>query len=605
MAREQRRLAAIVAADVVGYSRMMGRDEAGTLALLREHRKQRLEPSLARHGGRLVKLAGDGAIVEFGSAVEALSAAIEFQQSMRDANAGQPEDSAIVFRVGLHLGDLIVDGDDLYGDGVNVAARLEAEAEPGSIVISGDLHNAVAGRLKASFRDLGDLTLKHIERPVRAFQALWNSPDWQVETVAADPSSVPAARDVPVSAVPLALPDKPSIAVLPFQNISGDAEQEYFADGVVEEIITALSRFRSLFVIARNSTFTYKGKAVDIRTVSQELGVQYVLEGSVRKAGNRVRITAQLIRADTGAHIWAERYDGDLTDVFDLQDRVAADVVGAIAPRLEQAEIDRAKRKPTENLGAYDCYLRGMASYYLLTAESVDEALRLFYRAIELDPGFALAHGMAALCYQARRARAWSKDLPGEALEVSRLARRALQLDADDAQVLSVSAYALAFVVHDLEIAAKVAARALTLNQNLALAWMASGWVNVWSGTPDVAIDHFARAIRLSPRDSMLHLMHIGMAHAHYMSRRYDDAASWVDKERQEGHGGLAPAMRIAAASAALAGHEEQARKFLARYLQVDPDRRESNLADALGPYARAEDIDHYKAGLRKAGLPQ
>jgi TolB-like protein/class 3 adenylate cyclase/Tfp pilus assembly protein PilF len=605
MAREQRRLAAIVAADVVGYSRLMGRDEAGTLARLLEHRKQRFEPALARHGGRMVKLTGDGALAEFSSAVEALSAAIEFQQAMREANASQPEDIAVVFRVGLHLGDLIVDGDDLYGDGVNVAARLEAQAEPGCIVISGDLHNAVAGRLNATFRDLGDLALKHIERPVRVFQALWDPSDWPVATAVADLSSLPVGRDVAMSNVPLALPDKPSIAVLPFQNMSGDAEQEYFADGVVEEIITALSRFSSLFVIARNSTFTYKGKAVDVRTVAQELGVRYVLEGSVRKAGSRVRITGQLIQADTGAHIWAERYDGDFTDIFELQDRVASDVVGAMAPRLEQAEIDRAKRKPTENLSAYDCYLRGMASYYQLTADGISEALQLFYRAIELDPGFALAHGMAAGCYYQRRARAWSNDIAREALEAARLARRALQLDADDAKMLSVTGYTLAFVVHDLELAAKVVARAVTLNQNLAMAWWASGWVNVWSGTPGVAIDHFARGMRLSPRDPMLHLMRLGMAHAHYMSRHYDEAASWVDKDTQERHGGFGPAMRIAAASAALAGHEDEARRLLARYLQLDLDRRESNLGDALGPYARAEDIEHYKAGLRKAGLPQ
>jgi TolB-like protein/class 3 adenylate cyclase/Tfp pilus assembly protein PilF len=604
VAREQRRLAAIVAADVVGYSRLMGRDEAGTLGRLREHRKQRFEPALARHGGRLVKLTGDGALAEFPSAVDALSAAIEFQQAMREANAGQPDDTAIVFRIGLHLGDLIVDGDDLYGDGVNIAARLEAEAEPGGIVVSGDLHNAVAGRLNVSFRDLGDLALKNIERPVRILHALWVPSDWPAATAIDSSSSVQTERHVATSEVPLALPDKPSIAVLPFQNMSGDVEQEYFADGIVEEIITALSRFRSLFVIARNSTFTYKGKPVDVRTVSQELGVRYVLEGSVRKAGNRVRITGQLIQADTGAHIWAERYDGDFTDIFELQDRVASDVVGAIAPRLEQAEIDRAKRKPTEHLGAYDCYLRGMASSYQLTADGVSEALQFFYRAIELDPGFALAHGMAAMCYQQRRARAWSSDPAREALEAARLARRALQLDADDAKMLSVAGYTLAFVVHDLEIASKVVARALTLNQNLALAWMASGWVNVWSGTPGVGIDHFARAMRLSPRDSMLHLMRIGMAHAHYMSGHYDEAASWVDKETQERHGGLGPAMRIAAASAALAGHQVEAGKLLARYLQVDPDRRESNLEDALGPYARAKDIELYKTGLRKAGLP-
>ncbi len=280
MAREQRRLAAIVAADVVGYSRLMGRDESGTLARLREHRKQRFEPTLARHGGRLVKLTGDGALVEFPSAVDALGAAIEFQQAMAEVNLGQPEDAAIVFRIGLHLGDLIVDGDDLYGDGVNVAARLETEAPAGGIVISYSVRDAVIGRLKATFDDVGSLALKNIERPVQAFCVKWNAADWQV----AAPSVAVAAPVLPATDAPLALPDKPSIAVLPFQNMSGDLEQEYFADGMVEDIISALSRFKSLFVIARNSSFTYKGKAVDIKQVGRELGVRYVLEGSVRRA---------------------------------------------------------------------------------------------------------------------------------------------------------------------------------------------------------------------------------------------------------------------------------------------------------------------------------
>ena len=355
--RVVRRLAAILAADVVGYSRLMGRDENGTLARLKAHRTERLEPVLARHGGRLVKLTGDGALVEFPSAVDALSAAIEFQQVMAEANEGQPAETAIIFRIGLHLGDLIVDGDDLYGDGVNVAARLEAEAPPGSIVISGDVHNAVAGRLKATFADLGELTLKNIERPVRAFRV-------QVDGI---PAVLSATAPSHATEAPLALPDKPSIAVLPFQNMSGDPEQEYFADGIVEDIISALSRFKSLFVIARNSTFAYKGKSLDIRQVGRELGVRYVLEGSVRKAGGRVRITGQLIDSATGAHLWADRFEGSLDDIFELQDQVTASVVGAIAPKLDEAEIERARRKPVENLDAYDLFLRGLAVGYVWT----------------------------------------------------------------------------------------------------------------------------------------------------------------------------------------------------------------------------------------------
>ena len=396
--RVVRRLAAILAADVVGYSRLMGRDENGTLVRLKAHRTERLEPVLARHGGRLVKLTGDGALVEFASAVNALSAAIEFQQSMAEANRGQPEDTAIVFRIGLHVGDVIVDGDDLYGDGVNVAARLEAEAPAGSIVISRTVHEAVAGRLSASFEDTGNLALKNIERPVHAFRVTWEPTDWQAGAKPTEALPVAETADPP-----LTLPDRPSIAVLPFQNMSGDPEQEYFADGMVEDIITALSRFKSLFVIARNSSFTYKGRAVDIRQVGRELGVRYVLEGSVRKAGNRLRITGQLIDSQNSAHLWADRFDGALEDFFELQDRITTSVVGVVASRLDQAELARVATRPVSNLDAYDVYLHGSARLREGTREAVDGALGLFYRAIEIDPAFSAPYGMALRCYSFRR----------------------------------------------------------------------------------------------------------------------------------------------------------------------------------------------------------
>jgi TolB-like protein/class 3 adenylate cyclase len=397
LAREQRRLAAILAVDMVGYSRLMGRDETGTLARLKAHRAERLEPALARNGGRLVKLTGDGALVEFSSAVDALSAAIEFQQAMAESNRDEPEDTAIVFRIGLHLGDLIVDGNDLYGDGVNVAARLEAEAAPGGIIISGDVHNAVAGRVKATLHDLGSLLLKNIERPLQAFRAEWSPVDWQTASVAAPAGPVVGAGQS--ADVLLALPDKPSVAVLPFQNMSGDPEQEYFADGMVEDIITALSRTKALFVIARNSSFAYKGKSPDIRQVGHELGVRYVLEGSVRKAGSRVRITGQLIDTANGAHIWADRFEGGLEDVFELQDNVTSRVVAAIAPTVEQAEISRSRRKPTEDLRAYDYHLRAVPYLRMAGNESFEEGLRLLQSAIDLDPDFALAIANAATFY--------------------------------------------------------------------------------------------------------------------------------------------------------------------------------------------------------------
>ncbi|HYD07291.1 MAG TPA: adenylate/guanylate cyclase domain-containing protein, partial [Reyranella sp.] len=386
---EQRKLAAVLAADVVGYSRLMGRDEAGTLARLKEHRVQRLEPALARNGGRLVKLTGDGALAEFGSAVNALRAAIEFQQAVDQGNAMLPEERRIVFRVGLHVGDLIVDGDDLYGDGVNVAARLEGEAPPGGIVVSGALHEAAAGKLPADFVDLGRLSLKNIDRPVQAYRVT-------IGGERSSPASAPAA-------VPLPLPDKPSIAVLPFQNMSGDPEQDYFADGIVEDVITALSRTKSLFVIARNSSFSYKGKSPDVRQVGRELGVRYVLEGSVRKAGSRVRITGQLIDAQSGAHLWADRFDGALEDIFALQDEVASRVVVAVVPSLEQPEMERTSSKTTDSLAAYDCSLRGWGLINQPSYENNVKAQQYFEQAVRLDPKFALAWAQIAGCYVQRK----------------------------------------------------------------------------------------------------------------------------------------------------------------------------------------------------------
>jgi adenylate cyclase len=377
-------LAAVLAADVVGYSRLMGRDENGTLARFKSHMTERFEPALARHGGRLVKLTGDGALVEFPSAVGALGAAIEFQQAVAEANRDQPMDAAMVFRIGVHLGDLIVEDDDIYGDGVNIAARLEGQALPGGIVVSRTVHEAVVGRLKATFEDMGGLALKNIERPIEAFRVAWEATDWPV------PERATAATPMPTGGAP-PLPDKPSIAVLPFQNMSDDPEQEYFVDGLVEDIITGLSRSKALFVIARNSSFTYKGRAVDVRQVGRELGVRYVLEGSVRKAGGRLRITGQLIEAANGAHLWADRFDGDLADVFELQDRITTQVIGAIAPRVEQAEIERARRK-TRNLDAYDHYLRAWAAIYRFSSEGSEEALASLDKAIALDTEFALAY---------------------------------------------------------------------------------------------------------------------------------------------------------------------------------------------------------------------
>ncbi|MGB8628462.1 MAG: adenylate/guanylate cyclase domain-containing protein, partial [Xanthobacteraceae bacterium] len=424
---ETRKIAAILVADVVGYSRLTGTDEDRTLARLRALRSDLIEPTIAVHHGRVVKRTGDGALVEFRSVVDAVRCALEVQNGMVERNAGLPPDRRIDFRIGIHLGDVVEESDgDLMGEGVNIAARLEGVAQPGAICLSEDAYRQVKTRLGIAVTDLGATQLKNIPEPIRIYSLEVGSAAQARAKTESEPSSEKTS-------IALTLPEKPSIAVLPFQNMSGDPEQEYFADGIVEEIITALSRFQNLFVIARNSSFTYRGRAVDVKQISRELGVRYVLEGSVRKAASRVRITGQLIDATTGAHLWADRFDGTLEDVFDLQDKVTVSVVSAIAPKLERVEIERAKRKPTENLDAYDHFLRGMANVHQWTRAANDEALRLFYKAVELDPEFASAYGMAAWCYIWRKLNGWVIDRAQETSEGARLARRAVELGKDDA----------------------------------------------------------------------------------------------------------------------------------------------------------------------------
>jgi TolB-like protein len=583
--RVERRLTAILAADVAGYSRLMGADEEGTLAQLKAHRRALVDPKITEHRGRIVKTTGDGMLVEFASVVDALRCAVEIQRGMAERNAEVPQDKRIEFRMGINVGDIIIDGDDIFGEGVNVAARLEGLAEPGSICVSGRVQEDARGKLDLAFEDTGEQQLKNIERSVRVYRVRPSG------TVA---SSRPA----------LPLPDKPSIAVLPFQNMSGDPEQEYFADGIVDEIITALSRFRSLFVIARNSTFTYKGRPVDVKQVGRELGVRYVLEGGVRIAANRVRIIGQLIDTTTGAHIWADRFEGGREDIFDLQDQVTASVVGAIAPRMERAEIERAQRKPTESLDAYDHYLRGMANLYQQTdQEAIGEALRLLQRAIELDPAFAPAYGSAAWCYAQRKFQGWVTDHVRETAEAARLARRAVELGKDDAVALSLAGWTLGFVVRDLDAGVGFVDRALGFNPNLAMAWYFSGWLRVWLGKSNVAIEHFARAMRLSPLDPVIWFAQVGTAHAHFFAGRYDEASSWARMTLRD-LPDILPALRIAAASDASAGRLDDAKRTMARMRQVDPTRSISNLADVLGPYG-SEEFARYAEGVRKAGLPE
>jgi len=594
MASDQvkRKLAAILAADIAGYSRLMGADEAGTLARLKEYRRELIDPKNKQYHGRVVKTTGDGILIEFPSVVDAISCAIEVQQGMRERNANIPPEKRIQFRIGINLGDVIIEGRDLYGDGVNIAARLEGLAEPGGICISQTVLNHARGKIAFEVEDLGEQALKNIAQPIHVYRLLLNSS---------------RGHTVPRSSEPaLALPDKPSIAVLPFQNMSGDPEQEYFADGIVEDIITALCRFRSLFVVARNSSFTYKGRAVDLKQVGRELGVRYVLEGSVRKAANKVRITGQLVDTSIGTHLWAERFDGSPEDIFDLQDQVTASVVGAIAPKLERAEIERAKRKPTESLDAYDFYLRGIASVYQWTKEGMNEALRLFYRAIELDPDFASAYGMAVRCHGQRKAHGWTADRVKEMAETERLARCAADLGKDDAVALCFGGFGLAYVVGDLDDGAAMTDRALVVNPNLAVAWLCSGWVRTFRGEPEMAISHLARAMRLSPLDPITFQMQFATALAHFSARRYDEASSWAERSLRERF--YRNTLSLFAASSALAGRLEEAHTAIARGLQGEPALlgtfRISDLKDRL-PFRRPDDLARYEDGLRKVGLPE
>jgi len=591
--RVERKLTAVLAADVVGYSRLMGVDEAGTLARLKAIRCDLIEPKLDEHAGRIVQTAGDSILIEFPSVVEAVGCAVGMQRAMSKHNAELPEDQQIAYRVGINLCDIIVEGGEIHGDGVNVAVRLEALAPPGGICVSRMVRDEVRDKVPFSFEDLGKLTVKNIARPLRVFRVNWGQSKDSNGTGGAEPARLA-----------LSLPDRPSIAVLPFQNMSGDPEQEYFADGIVEDIITALSRIRWLFVIARNSSFTYKGGAVSVKQAARELGVRYVLEGSVRKSANRVRIAGQLIDGSTGAHLWADRFEGAPEDIFDLQDKVTANVVGAIAPRLEQAEIERAKRKPTASLDAYDYYLRGMASHYQVTWEGTNEALGLLYRAIELDPGFASAHSMAALCYCWRKSSGWMTDRAREVAETARLARRGVSLGRDDGAVLASGGYALAYVVDELDVGAAFIDRALTSNANLATAWYYSGWAKIWLGDTDTGIEHLAHAMRLSPLDPLIGWMQATTAHAHFFARRYDEASSWAEMALRDRPDYIV-ALRIAIASNALGGQLDQARRTLSRLRQLAPALRVSNLRDTLGPYRRREDVERYEEGLRTAGLPE
>ena len=577
--RVQRRLAAILAADVVGYSALMERDEEATYAEFERFKRELIEPSLARHQGRLIKTTGDGALAEFASPLAAMRCAVEIQDHL--ASGGSP----LKLRVGLNLGDVIVGQDgDLYGDGINIAVRLEGIADPGGILISEKVYREVEGKLDAAFEDRGEQQLKNISKPVHAYAIHTGAYSSLTERLSAAPP----------------LPDKPSIAVLPFQNMSGDPEQEYFADGMVEEITTALSRFHWLFVIARNSSFTFKGKAVDIKEVGRRLGVRYVLEGSVRKASGKVRIAGQLIDAVTGAHIWADRFERDLTDVFALQDEVTVAVVSAIQPKLLQTEIGMATRRRPENLTAYDFFLRAMQQYYLTTRESLAEAIRLTHRALELDPRFGFVAVLAGICHMQRVLYGYAVDPQFDRKEAVRLSRLALSVDDGDPETLGWAGLISAYMVGDSESAIEMTDRAVALNPNSFLAWSSRGHVYRIAGVPEEALRSFERAIRVSPVDPRLHLTFVGVALASIELRRFDEAIV-AGKKAQRQNSSFSAAYRCLASAFAHLGRDAEAREVAARVLELDPAFTISAWI-ARGGQSNSK---LWTEGLRKAGLPE
>jgi adenylate cyclase len=601
-----RRLAAILAADVAGYSRLMGADEEGTLERLKALRRELLDPKIAEHRGRIVKTTGDGLLGEFASVVDAVRCAVAVQQAIPERNTGVAAENRIELRIGINLGDVIVEGDDLYGDGVNIAARIEALADAGGVFVSNTVHDHVRDRLPFVFEDLGEQQVKNIARPVRVYRVRATL----THPAASAPGS-PLSRNAGEGAErqrreagegnpALPLPDKPSIAVLPFANMSGDPEQEYFADGMVEEIITALSRIRWLFVIARNSSFTYKGRAVDVKLVGRELGVRYVLEGSVRKGGNRVRITAQLIDATNGAHLWADRFDGLLEDVFELQDKVALSVAGVIEPTLRQSEIERARRKRPDSLDAYDLYLRALPDAVAAMPEDADKALALLGKAIELEPDFAAAHAMIAWCHEQRYLRGGMQEETRNA--ALHHARHAIAAGGDDAAALATAGFVIAVCGRDYETALTAFDRSFALSSSSALALGFSSIVRAWKGDDAIAVEHGNRALRLSPFDPLVQLPYVGLAYAHFAAGRFEETVAAASLATQSNPRFSVPQILHAAALGSL-DRSEDAKIAVQRLIELVPG---ITVATAIlsARYVDPKNIAALENALRRAGLP-
>jgi adenylate cyclase len=578
----RRRLSAILAADIAGYSRLMGEDEAATVRDLKGHQAVVL-PLVERHGGRIIDTAGDGILAEFPSVIGATACAVEIQRVMAARNEEVPEHRRMLFRIGVNLGDVIHDETRIYGDGINVAARLEGLAEPGGVLVSQAVHDQVRDRLDLGFEDLGERELKNIARPVHVYRL----------RAATEPKAAPA------SGAALPLPDKPSIAVLPFSNMSGDPEQEFFADGIAEDILTGLARLRWLFVIARNSSFTYKGRHVDVRQVGRELGVRYVLEGSVRKGGTRVRITGQLIEADTGSHLWAERYDRALDDVFAIQDEITDSVIGCIQPEVYAAEHERLKRKPPQRLDAWERFVRAMFLYSQHSDAGTREALAMLDRAVELDPGYAQAHGLRAVCLAWRAFQGW-EDRDSAFTRAADAADRAVACDPGEPWAHMARGFIGIATRHDSESVAAFS-RAVDASPNFAYAHGLLGAAHALGGRPDRAIECIDRGVRLSPRDIFGDEYQLYYAFAHFQAGRYAEAAAAAQLAIQQrpGH----PVLYImAAASHGLAGEIDKAARAVAQLTDLVPGVSAADIEENF-LYCRPEDRSRLARGLRAGGL--
>ena len=580
--RVKRRLAAILAADVVGYARLMGADEAGTLAVLNAHRAELIEPKVAEYGGRIVKTMGDGFLMEFPSAVDAVQHAVDVQRAMARRNRNVSPGRRIEFRIGINVGDVIVEGDDIFGDGVNVAARLEGLAEPGGIDISGTVFESVRNRLDVDFDDLGEQSVKNIAEPVRVFRVALDT--------AESATGAPAQMD--------AMFHKPAVAVLPFDNLSGDADQEYFADGLTEDIITALSLWRSFPVIARNSTFAYKGTAPDIRKVGEELGARYVIEGSVRRSGNRVRVTAQLIDAETGHHVWAERFDRDLEDIFALQDELTQRIAATVAPEMERTEHKRAVDTKPRNLDALDYVHRGMKQLYEFSEDGNANAREMFGKAIERDPGNSSAYTGIGWSHIRDMQFGSAGSRERTVADALAAARRAVELDRTDSYAHMVLGVALQWS-RDHDFSISEFETAIELNPNNANAYGSIGHELVLVGRPEEGIQNLEKGIRLNPQDPRNHAFFAFMARAHLHAGRYDEAVEWARKAIRWRPDAPIPHLMLAT----ILGHLdrlEEARADLAECERIRPGYTAD--AENWHPYKHAEDTEHFLDGLRKAG---